>query len=65
MKREPTKKGKIGYVFLWERPLMMSDFRGEGGLKGPPKIRTLEGKNRMSEAVKNDQKIEHHLWMFP
>ena len=28
-----------------ERPLMMSDFRGDGGSEMTPKNRTLEGKN--------------------
>ena len=32
---------------LRERPLMMSDFRGDGGSEMTQKNRTLEGKNRM------------------
>ena len=56
MKREPTKKGKIGYVFLKERPLMMSDFRGEGGSKMTPKNRIKEGKNRIKGGEGEGQK---------
>ena len=32
-------------IYIRERALMMSDFRGEGGSKMIPKNRTLEGKN--------------------
>ena len=39
-----VEKCACGYVR--ERPLMMSDFRGDGGSEMTPKNRILEGKNR-------------------
>ena len=47
---------------------MMSDFRGGGGSKMTPKIRIIEGKNRIKGGRggrKWPKKIGHHLCMIP
>ena len=48
-----------------ERPLMMSDFRGEGGSKMTPNNRTLEGKNWTlgEEGVKNRRKLSDIIYV--
>ena len=45
-------------IYIRERPLMMSDFRGGWGSEMTPKNRTLKGKNWMlgGMGVKNHQK---------
>ena len=53
---------------LRERPLMMSDFRGEGGADMTPKNRTLECKNWTLGGMggqKLSKIVGHHLWMIP
>ena len=50
-------------AMLRERPLMMSDFRGDGGSEITPKNWTLEGKNRTlgGRGSKMTLEIGHHL----
>ena len=55
-------------IYIRERPLMMSDFRGDGGSEMTPKNRTLEGKNRTLGGMggqKLSKIVGHHLWMIP
>ena len=54
-------------IWLWEHPLMMSDFRGGGGSKMAPKIGRLEGKNWTlgGYGVKKDPKNRTSLMDAP
>ena len=51
-------------TFIRERPLMMSDFRGDGGSEMTPKNWTLEGKYRPlgGMGVKNRQKLSDIIY---
>ena len=52
-------------AMLRERPLMMSDFRGDGGSEITPKNWTLEGKNQTLGGMGGSKIVGHHLWMVP